>query len=212
MDDYMMQQRYNQILQNKIAMGAGYDDDDDMDYDGGILVGGRRRRRSGSKMPRSRSRKRAPSAFNRAVSAYMRSHRGVSLPQASHAVSGRRSYSKRKPVRRGRGVMVGGRKSNIPAYFPSKSVEQAYRLAERKANKEEIRKNFCNEDYLRKHVTIDQWPEYKRRCKSQNTLERKYRNFLAKNVLGDNYEDSDFSKFDFGADLAPKKNVNLQVM
>jgi hypothetical protein len=100
MNDALISQRIDQILRGKIAMGAGCEDCGMEDYIGE----GRRHYR----------RKRAPSAHNRRVAAYIRKH-GVTLGEASHAlrgsgVSAAGYHRRRAPIRRRRagGVLLGG--------------------------------------------------------------------------------------------------------
>lgn len=121
----MTEHRIRQILNQRIAMGAGEQIMDDYDIEdvgrtaGGVMLGGARRRRA----PRRRAgagaycpygsgivvggarRRRRPSAWNLAVGDYVRKHPGMTVAEAAHALSRRRGYSTR---RRGAGINVGG--------------------------------------------------------------------------------------------------------
>ena len=180
MNDLQSLSRVYNILQQKANMGAG---------EGGVLVGGaRRRRRRRVGRPRRRSygrgegdilsalglgegvmvggyrRKRAPSAFNKAVSAYMR-RTGATLPQASHAVSGKRGYgSKTRKRSYGRG---GVRDDYL---YESKADQYA---AEAKYNKE-LEDEYCamRPDKLGLK-TLSGLKHFRNTCKKGPTAERK---------------------------------------
>jgi len=124
MNDALISQRIDQILRGKIAMGAGCEDCGMEDYIGE----GRRHYR----------RKRAPSAHNRRVAAYIRKH-GVTLGEASHAlrgsgVSAAGYHRRRAPIRRRRagGVLLGGTdyESKLDAFEDARADKKlAHQLA-----------------------------------------------------------------------------------
>lgn len=161
MNDLMMQHRINDILQQKVAMGAGMDDD----YGMGVALGGYRRRRRRAPVRRRRvsrrrggvliggddfgddygdgvliggyrrRHKRRPSEWNLAVGDYVRRHGGT-VAEAAHALKrSHRSRPKRRVSRRRGGVVptagYGGARSSR-AYL-SKAEELALEKQRKKA-------------------------------------------------------------------------------
>lgn len=199
MDDLLAQQRIYEILNNKIAMGMGYDDDD-MGYGSGVLleglgsgvsVGGRRRRRAA---PR---RKKRPSAFNRRVAAYMRKY-GVTLGEAARALRGsgageyegegyRRKRRRRAPARRRRSYGYGGIDPIIAAH-------KKRLIDEELAEEENLRKRLCAKermDRIYNKGTRREIIDMENYCGvnplAQRRKARKYKNLLLDDLAYDEY-------------------------
>lgn len=177
MNSYASLGRVYDILQQKANMGMG-----------GVEIGGRRRRRRTYRRRRGGDlagdvlaelgmgegyggyrRKRAPSAFNKAVSAHMR-RTGSTLAQASHAVSGKRSYGSKSAKRRRGGVAIGGR-GKTQVYWEDK----AQRIADELDYEKEVKNKLCAVDPIKdlKLRNVNELKRYYSQCNKDPYGQRK---------------------------------------